>query len=81
VLFRVALAFLKLHEEQVRQCAEAGELLMFLNLESKRFYDADKLIKACASFWNLKRKQISELRERIAQEVLATDKQPSPPPP
>lgn len=77
VLFRVALAFLKLHEEQVRQCAGAGELLMFLNLESKRFYESDRLIKACGSFWNLKRKQINELRDKITQEVLATERSPT----
>jgi hypothetical protein len=71
ILFRVALAFLKLHEEQVRQCGDAGELLTFLNGESKRFYDADKLIKACGSFWNLKRTHINELRERVEREVAA----------
>jgi len=80
VLFRVALAFLKLHEDQVRQCVDAGELLMLLNLETKRFYDSDRLIKACASFWNLKRKQINDLRDQITAEVMAGEGAKSPPP-
>lgn len=33
------------------------------------------ILQACASFWNLKRKQINELRDTIAAEVSAGEGQ------
>lgn len=69
ILFRVALAYLKLHEEQLRQCTDSGAVMTFLSSECKMFYDADRLIKACASFWALRRKQINELRARFIEEL------------
>eukprot|EP00026_Physarum_polycephalum_P006769 Phypoly_transcript_06821.p1 GENE.Phypoly_transcript_06821~~Phypoly_transcript_06821.p1 ORF type:complete len:484 (+),score=108.64 Phypoly_transcript_06821:152-1603(+) len=69
ILFRVALAYLKLHEEQLKQCTDSGDVMTFLSSECKMFYDADRLIKACASFWALRRKQINELRARFIEEL------------
>jgi len=71
ILFRIALAFLKIHDEQVKRCADSGELMTFLTVECKRFYDADRLIKACASFWALRRKQINELRTKFIEQEVA----------
>lgn len=73
ILFRVALAFLKLHEDLVRGCTDSGELLTLLNKTSKTFYDADKLIKTCGTFWNMQRKHITEMRNQFIQEVKMTD--------
>eukprot|EP01112_Ceratiomyxa_fruticulosa_P008355 TRINITY_DN2165_c0_g1_i3.p1 TRINITY_DN2165_c0_g1~~TRINITY_DN2165_c0_g1_i3.p1 ORF type:complete len:527 (+),score=133.99 TRINITY_DN2165_c0_g1_i3:443-2023(+) len=81
ILFRVALAFLKLNEEGIRSITQAGDLLMFLNQESKRFYDADKLIKTSYGFWMLRRSRINELREKFIQEVLTMDEAISAPSP
>jgi hypothetical protein len=44
-LFRVALAYLKLHEDQLKQCTDSGEVMTFLSSECRMFYDADRLIK------------------------------------
>jgi hypothetical protein len=69
ILFRVALAYLKLHDEQLKICTDSGEVMTFLSTECKMCYDADRLIKACASFWALRRKQINELRARYTKEL------------
>eukprot|EP01113_Clastostelium_recurvatum_P041885 TRINITY_DN6720_c0_g1_i2.p1 TRINITY_DN6720_c0_g1~~TRINITY_DN6720_c0_g1_i2.p1 ORF type:complete len:519 (-),score=168.00 TRINITY_DN6720_c0_g1_i2:92-1648(-) len=73
ILFRVALAFLKINEDAIRSITQTGELLMFLNQESRRFYDADRLIKTSHSFWTLARSHINLLRNRFIQEVLTAD--------
>jgi len=52
---------------------DIGELTVYLNKQRRLMFDADKLLATCASFWNLQRKHINQLRAKFAAEVQKED--------
>lgn len=77
ILFRVMLAFFKLEEANMLKITDIGELTVYLNKQRRSMFDADKLLATCASFWNLQRKHITNLRAKFAKEVAKEDAESS----
>lgn len=51
ILFRAAMGFLKLNEAKILQMEHAGELLHFLNQNTKKLFDHNALIKVHIFFF------------------------------
>ncbi|KAL9657620.1 hypothetical protein ABK040_012699 [Willaertia magna] len=64
ILFRVALGYLKLQENELEQKFHMGEVLHYLNYSTRRMYDHAFLLKHCFSFYNFKMSVITNARDK-----------------
>jgi hypothetical protein len=62
IMFRTTLAYLKTHENNILNLTHMGELLHYFNQAPMKEFDHQSLVKACFSFYNLKRGYLDSCR-------------------
>ncbi|KAL9649154.1 hypothetical protein ABK040_009458 [Willaertia magna] len=73
ILFRAALAYLKLYENDLLNLQNCGEILHFINQSPSLLFDHTKLMKNMFSFYVLTRKEIEMLRMKYKEVVEKED--------
>ena len=65
----VLIAFLKIHQEEILRCEDAGELMVFLNRASTQEYDSHRLIKTAVDL-GIKHSELHHIRRKVRETIL-----------
>eukprot|EP00658_Telonema_sp_P-2_P026757 TRINITY_DN20829_c0_g1_i1.p1 TRINITY_DN20829_c0_g1~~TRINITY_DN20829_c0_g1_i1.p1 ORF type:complete len:364 (-),score=76.76 TRINITY_DN20829_c0_g1_i1:220-1311(-) len=65
----ILIAFMKVHQEEILKCEDAGELMVFLNRSSTQEYDAQRLIKTAMDL-GIKHSELHHIRRKVRETIL-----------